>query len=164
MVLAKETFVQELTELSRAFNVKMYTILSATGASYKIYGSLENMLQATLSRPFLTFDLSGASVLYVLLRMPLHLKDKLSRGKIELAMANWFKEKANLQSIFISEPLYAEDSTDRIDVVLFIGGFDLTKMFASLEKKVDGIKNRLIKQGSIKEDEWRAIVKSLVAE
>jgi len=164
MVMAKETFVQELSELSRAFNVKMYTVLSATGASLKVYGSIENIFQAALSRPFLTFDLSSASLLYVLLRMPLKLKDKLSRGKIELAIANWFKEKANLQSIFISEPLYVEDTTDRIDVVMFVGGFDVTKLFTSMEKKVSEIQSRLIKQGSIKEDEWQAIVKSLVAD
>lgn len=40
LMSAKETFVQELTEMSRSFKVKMYTILSATGDSLKIYGSL----------------------------------------------------------------------------------------------------------------------------
>jgi hypothetical protein len=37
-------------------------------------------------------------------------------------------------------------------------------MFLSMEKKVREIKDFAIKQGSIKEDEWQAIVKSLVAE
>jgi hypothetical protein len=164
LVSAKETFVQELSELSRAFDVKMYTVLSATGASLSLYGSIKNILESALSRPLLKFDLSSASVLYVLLRMPLQLKDKLSRGKIELAVANWFKEKASLQSIFISEPIYVEDVSDRIDVVMFVGGFDVTKMFLSMEKKVRDIKSYLIKKGSIKENEWKAIVKSLVAD
>ena len=164
LVSAKETFVQELSELSRAFDVRIYTVLSATGASLSIYGSIKNILDSALSRPLLKFDLSSASVLYVLLRMPIQLKDKLSRGKIELAIANWFKEKASLQSIFISEPIYVEDVSDRIDVVMFVGGFDVTKMFISMEKKVREIKNFVIKQGSIKEDEWQAIVKSLVAD
>jgi hypothetical protein len=164
LVSAKETFVQELSELSRAFDVRMYTVISATGASLSIYGSIKNILDSALSRPLLKFDLSSASVLYVLLRMPLQLKEKLSRGKIELAIANWFKEKASLQSIFISEPIYVEDASDRIDVVMFVGGFDVTKMFISMEKKVREIKSFVIKQGSIKEDEWQAIVKSLVAD
>ena len=164
LVSAKETFVQELSELSRAFDVRMYTVLSATGASLSIYGSIKNVLDSALSRPLLKFDLSTASVLYVLLRLPLQLKEKLSRGKIELAIANWFKEKASLQSVFISEPIYVEDVSDRIDVVMFVGGFDVTKMFISMEKKVREIKSFVIKQGSIKEDEWQAIVKSLVAD
>jgi hypothetical protein len=45
---------------------------------------------------------------------------------------------------------------------MFVGGFDVTKMFVSMEKKVREIKSFVIKQGSIKEDEWQAIVKSLV--
>lgn len=164
LILAKETFVQELSELSRAFNVKMYTILSATGASLQIYGSLGNILNTALSRPLLTFDPSSASLLYVLLRIPVHLKDKLSQEKIELAIATWFKEKADLKSIRISEPIYVEDASDRIDVVMFMGGFDTTKMFISMEKKVGAMKSQAIKQGSIKEDDWQAIINSLVAD
>ncbi|MDX1813502.1 MAG: hypothetical protein R3319_01815, partial [Candidatus Bathyarchaeia archaeon] len=97
LVSAKETFVQEISELSRAFDVRMYTILSAAGASFSMYGSLENVLESAMSTPLLKCDLSTASVLYVLLRLPLHLKEKLSRGRIELVIANWFKEKASLK-------------------------------------------------------------------
>ena len=164
LALAKETFVQELCELSRAFNVKMYAILLATGASLQIYGSLENILNIALSRPLLKFDLSSASLLYVLLRIPAHLKDKLPQEKIELAIAAWFKEKANLKSIYVSEPIYVADVSDRIDVAMFLGGFDATKMLRSMEKKVSAVKSQAIKQGSIKEDDWQAIVKSLVAD
>jgi hypothetical protein len=164
LVSAKDTFVQELSELSRAFDVRMYTVLSAAGASLSMYGSLKNILDSAMSTPLLKCDLSTASVLYVLLRLPRHLKEKLSRGKIELEIANWFKEKASLQSIFISEPLYVEDGNDRIDLVMFVGGFDVTKMFASMEKKVRAIKSFVVKKGSIKEDDWRAIVKSLGAD
>jgi hypothetical protein len=164
MALAKETFVQELCELSRAFNVKMYTVLLATGASLQIYGTLENILNTALSRPLLKFDLSSSSLLYVLLRIPAHLKEKLPQEKIELAIATWFKEKANLKSIYVSEPIYVEDVSDRIDVVMFLGGFDVTEMLRLMEKKVSAIKSQAIKQGSIKEEDWQAIVKSLVAD
>lgn len=161
LMLTKDTIVQELSELSRAFNVKAFTILAATGASFKIYGSLENILNAALFNPLLTFDLSSTSVLYVLLRMPIQLKDKLPRGKTELAVANWFKKKASLNSIYVTEPIYVEDVSDRIDIVMFVGGFDLTEMFTSMEKKVSATKNQAIKKGWIKEEEWKGIVKSL---
>jgi hypothetical protein len=159
LMSAKETLVQELTEMSRSFKVKIYTILSATGASLKIYGSLENILNTALFKPFLTFDLATVSVLYVLLRMPLSLKDKLPKGKIELSIANWFKERASLKSIHVSEPIYVEDVTDRLDIVMFVGGFDLTEILTSLEKKARTMKSQTIKQGFIKEKEWQAIVK-----
>ena len=163
LMLTKDTLVQELSELSRAFNSRAFTVLAATGASFKVYGSLENILNAALFNPFLTFDLSSASVLYVLLRMPLQFKDKLPRGKIELKIANWFKKKASLNSIYVTEPIYVEDVSDRIDIVLFVGGFDLTERFTALEKKVNTTKNRAVKKGWIKEEEWKGIVKSLTA-
>lgn len=162
LMLAKETLVQELSELSRSFNVRIYTILSATGASLKIYGSLENMLQTALFRPLLTFDLSSISLLYVLLRMPLQFKEKLPRGKMELAIANWFREKTHLKSVYVSEPVWAEDVSDRIDVVIFVGGFAVTELFTSMEKKVNAVKNNAIERGLMSKDEWQRIVKNLI--
>ncbi|MFX1487498.1 MAG: hypothetical protein ACFFBS_10500 [Promethearchaeota archaeon] len=162
LLLAKETLVQELSELSRSFNIKIFTVLSATGASLRIYDSVENVLSAALLRPLLTFDLSSASVLYVLLSIPSQLKTKLPREKIELSIVNWFKDKASLKSIYFSDPIYVEDTSDRIDVVMFVGGFDVTEMFASMEKDIDAIKGDAIDRGFINAEEWQVIVKSLV--
>ncbi len=161
LMLAKEMLVEELSELSRSFSSKVFTVLSATGASPKIYGSLENILNTALSRPLLTFDVSTASVLYVLIRMPLRLKDSLPRGKIELTIANWFKDKADLKSIYVTEPVYVDEVSDRLDVLMFLGGFDTSKLFAALEKKVKDIKSEVVKKGLIKEEEWQGIVKGL---
>ena len=49
LFLSKETLVEELSEQSRTFSTKMYTVLLAPGASFKIYGSMENILDATLA-------------------------------------------------------------------------------------------------------------------
>lgn len=161
IMLAKKTFVRELSELSRSFSVKTFTILAATGASFKIYGSLENILDTTLFRPLLSLDLSGASLLYVLPRIPLQLKEKLNRDKIELEIAHWFRDKATLKSIYVTDPLYVEDVNDRVDLIMFVGGFDLKPTFSSMEKKVNVVKAQLITQGSIQEKDWEGLKKSL---
>jgi hypothetical protein len=158
LFLSKDTLVEEISELSRTFNAKLFTPLVVTGASYMIYSSLENMLNTALLKPFLTFVLSKASLLYAVLRIPLNLKDKLPRGKIELAITNWFKEKTDLQSINITEPIYTEDMSDRIDAVLFIGGFDPAEMFSDLESKVKSLKNEAVKNGFITQD-WHVVPK-----
>ena len=163
MILAKETFTQELNELSRAFDVKLYTFLAITGASFKVYGSFETMLDAALLNPFLRFDLSSASVLYVLVRAPIHLRDKISKGQIELATAKWSKKILGIKSIYVSEPVYVDDASDRVDAVVFGGSFDLTELIAFLQKKAGRIKNEKVKRGLVKGEEWEAIVKGLVA-
>ena len=161
LMLSKDTVVQEISELARTFDAKMYSVLLATGASIKIYGPIENMLNAMLLEPLLTFDLSTATVVYVLLRMPSSLKDKLPRGKIELAVGSWFREKANLKTIYIAEPIYVEDTSDRLDLALFVGGFDTAKIVSELDKKAKIMKNRAVAKGSIKEEEWQGIMKNL---
>jgi hypothetical protein len=91
--------------------------------------------------------------------MPLNMKDMLPRGRIELAITNWFKEKTSLQSIFITEPIYTEDMTDRIDAVLFLGGFDVTKMLYGLEQKFKSLKAQAVEKGFMTED-WKVITKT----
>lgn len=154
LFLAKELLVQELSELSRTFNIKLFSAIAVTAASYRVYGSLENMLNTALLKPLLKFDLSSSSLLYVLLRMPASLKDQIPRAKIELAITDWFKEKTSPQSIHITEPIYTDDMTDRIDAVLFIGGFDTSQMFAELDKKIKALKNRAVERGYMTED-WQ---------
>ncbi len=161
ILFAKETLAQEISELSKSFSTKIYSLLLVTGASYKIYGSLENMLNTAVLKPLLTFDMSSAGLLYVLLRMPVSLKDKLPRGKIELEIASWFKGKAALKTIYITEPIYVEDFSDRIDIVMFVGGFDTAKMFADIEKNIKPIKTHAVDKGYLKEEEWKEIVKNL---
>lgn len=164
LMMARETLVQELTELSRAFNVRFFTILAATGTSLKIYGSLENILDTALLQPLLNFNLSSATLLYVLPRLPFALKEKLSKDKIELTVANWFKEKANLKSIVVAEPVYVDELNDRIDFVLFVGGFDKAALINAMEKKANSMKASMVKNGSIKEEEWKVIVSSLTTD
>jgi len=158
LFLAKESLVEEISELSRTFNVKLFSAIAITAASYRVYGSLENMQNTALLKPLSTFDLSSATLLYVLLRIPMNLKDKIPRSKIELAITNWFKEKTSLQSIHITEPIYTDDMSDRIDAVLFIGGFDITSMFAEWNKKVESLKRKAVKMGYMTED-WQVLLK-----
>jgi hypothetical protein len=156
LFLEKESLVSEITELSRTFSVKLFSGIVVTGASFKIYGSLENMLNAAWLKPLLNFELPSASLLYVLIRMPSSLKEMLPRSKIELAIAEWFKDKTSLQSIYITEPVYTEDMTDRIDVVLFVGGFDTSVLFGEMQKKVESLKGKAVEKGFLTED-WQVI-------
>jgi len=161
LIQQKKSFVQEISELTRAFNVRSYTVLLASGASLGVYGSLENILSATVSRPLLKFKLSSSSILYVIFRIPTRMKKTLSKNKIELSLARWFKDKANLKSIKISEPIYIDSKVDKVDIALFIGDFELNDIFTPITKKIQPIKNNAIKKGLIKKKDWEAIVKKL---
>lgn len=163
IAIEKEQFVQEFNELTKSFHLKMFTALSATGASLRIYGSIKNILDAAYLRPLSTFDLSTASMLYVLIRLPVGLKDKLSRGTIELAVDEWFKQKTNLKAAFVSEPVYVDDGSDRLDIVMLVGGFDLTERVTSLGRKVRPIVSYSAKNGAMKVKEWDELISVLIS-
>jgi len=95
--------------------------------------------------------------------MPSHLKDRLPRGKIEMATADWSRRMTSVKSIYVSEPVYVDDSSDRVDAVVLAGGFDLTELNDFLQKKAGKIKSESVKKGQLKEKEWEAVVKSLSA-
>ena len=158
----KTTLGQEISELSRSFNIKFFTPILTTGASFRIYGSIENMLETGLFKPLLEFDLSSASVIYVFFRIPLHLKTKFAREKIDLSLANWFLDKVNLKSIYLADPIYTQDTNDRIDVVMLVGGFHTTNLFASMKNKIESIKNDALNFSFIDEKEWQKIDESLI--
>lgn len=161
LLFARKTLVDELISLSRSFYSKFFALLLSTGASLRIYGSLENMFRTALLRPLVKFDLSKVSVLYALLRIPVHLRDKLPKEEIELVIADWFKDSSNLKSIQVCEPIYVDDFSDRVDVIMFVGGFGLGDIFAPISQKVIKLKNDAVKKGFMSEDLWRNIADEL---
>ena len=162
LLSVKATLGQEISELSRSFNIKFFTPILTTGASLRIYGSIENILETGLFKTLLEFDLSSASVIYVFFRIPSHLKTKFAREKIDLSLANWLGGKVNLKSIYLSDPIYTEDTNDRVDVVMLVGGFNTTSLFTSMKNKIESIKNEALNNSFIDEKEWQEIDEGLI--
>ena len=161
LMLTKEFLVQEICELSDSFNVHHYSVLAATGASLKIHGSLENILNVASFMPLSNFDLSTATVLYVLVRMPTQLEGRITRRSIESTVNKWFKERASLKAVIVSEPIYVNDGSDRLDIAMFVGGFDLSKRIVALDRQVKDIVSYAVKNSFIEEKEWQELIKTL---
>jgi hypothetical protein len=154
MWLSKEKLAQEISELAEMFDSKMFTVMLSAGASLQIYGSIENMISTALLNPLLTYDVADSKIIYALVRMPLNLKETVTQGKVELAIANCFKNIANIQTIMVTDPLYVEEENDRIDIALLVGGFDLVKMFAPIEETVQSMKDKAVKEQFITDNQW----------
>lgn len=161
LLFVRKNLVDELISLSRSFDLKFFAPLLSTGASLRIYDSLENIFRAALLRPLVKFDISKVSVLYAVLRIPVHLRDRLTKEEVELAIADWFKDSPNLKSIQVCDPIYVDDASDRIDALMLFGGFDLSEVLAPVSQKVIKLKNEAVKKGFMSDDLWRNIVDSL---
>lgn len=161
VMLNREDIINEIVQLSKSHKVKKFTILPIMGASLEIYGSLKNILDSALLRQLLSFDLSTATVAYIILKAPLHLKEIIRKEDFELTVSKWLKKMGKFRSIHVTEPLYIKDPSDRVDIIMLIGGFDTGKLFSSLINEVNEIKKYSIEQKYMKKEEWNEIVKNL---
>jgi hypothetical protein len=78
-----------------------------------------------------------------------------------LTVNKWFKEKAKLKSTVVSQPIYVNDGGDRVDVIMFVGGFDVSKTTATIDSQVEDIVSYAVKNNFLKEKDWRELVKQI---
>jgi hypothetical protein len=64
----------------------------------------------------------------------------------------------------VSEPIYVDDTSDRVDILALAGSFNMTELTGILQKRASKVKNDALKKGLIKEEDWAAAVKNLTAE
>jgi hypothetical protein len=83
MLLDKENIIRELDRLSRSYGVNIYSPLMATGCSLDIYDSFRNILEITLEQPLMEFDLTTATMVYVLVRVPLSYQEDFQKGRLD---------------------------------------------------------------------------------
>jgi len=161
LILSKESFIRELNELSEIFSVNNYTVLLASGASLRIYGSLKNIFKSLLFRPLLTFNLSSSKIGYILLRIPAAMEGSVTKEKVEREFSDWLEGKVGFNSLEVSDPIYVNERNDRVDIAVFLGGFNKSETFAQMSKKSTDMARNAILRGFIERDEWEKILKSL---
>lgn len=164
LFLDKEGFIRDLVKLSRSLKVDLYTILMAAGCSLEIYENFRNILDITLEQPMFDFDLSTSSLIYVLVRVPLHLREQLDKRHIELEVARWLKERANLDAPQICEPIYVDEFSDRIDVVILVGGFDTRGLFTSIDERISRFSRIIVEQELYDKEVWNNIKDQLLGD
>jgi hypothetical protein len=162
LLLDKEGIVRDLVKLSSSFKADLFTVLMASGSSLEIYESLRNILDITLEQPLLDFDISTASIVYVLVKAPLRLQGMLTKGFIELEVNSWLKERLGIEVPQICEPVYADELNDRIDVVILVGGFDTCPLFETVSERVSRFDNLIKEHGFYDLGIWEKICGTLL--
>jgi hypothetical protein len=160
-LLEKKGLIRDFVRLSKSFKIDLFTVLMVSGASLEIYGSFRNILDITLEQPMLDFDLSTASLIYAIVRAPRRLKERLSKGHLELELNNWLKERANLDAPQICETIYVDEFGDRVDVVIFVGGFDTKRWFETLAQRISRFSRLIVDRELYNKEIWSKITDKL---
>jgi hypothetical protein len=164
LLLDKRGFVRDLYKLSRNFDIGMFSVLMATGCSLGIYESFRNILDVTLEQPLMDFDISTATMIYVLVRAPLYYRDEFTKGQIEYEVSQWLAESLGVDIPQICEPVFVDEFGDRVDVVILVGGFDTKKMFGDIYRRIERFSKMNLEQGLYDRELWNEIMKKLLGE
>ncbi len=158
LMLSKVSFVNDFIRFSKYFDIKLYTILISTGCSLKIYDSLENIFNSMLYRTLLNFDLKESYIFYVLARIPVKLRGEITKEKIESTFIRWIREKSTPKAIYISDPIFIDETNDRIDIMIIVGGFNEEKILNLLEEKSRETIEYLTKKGIIDKVKFKDVL------
>ena len=162
LLLDKRGFVRDLYKLSRNFDIGMFSALMATGCSLGVYENFRNILEVTLEQPLMEFDISTATMIYVLVRAPLYYRDEFTKGQIEYEVSQWLTESLGVDLPQICEPVFVDEFGDRVDVVILVGGFDTKKMFGEIYRRIERFSNMNLEQGLYDRELWENIKEKLL--
>ena len=164
ILLNKRGLIRDLYKLSRNFKIGMFSVLMATGCSIGIYESFRNILDVTLEQPLMEFDISTATMIYVLVRAPLYYRDEFTKGQIEFEVSQWLTESMGVDIPQICEPIFIDEFGDRVDVVILVGGFETKNMFREIYRRIERFSNMNLEQGLYDRELWDEIKKKLLGE
>jgi hypothetical protein len=162
LLLDKRGLVRDLYKLSRNFDIGVFSALMATGCSLGIYENFRNILDVTLEQPLMEFDISTATMIYVLVRAPLYYRDEFTKGQIEYEVSQWLTDSLGVDLPQICEPVFVDEFGDRVDVVILVGGFDTKKMFGDIYRRIERFSNMNLEQGLYDRELWEKIKEKLL--
>jgi hypothetical protein len=162
ILLEKEGFLKDFCTLSNNFKILNFIPLLATGCSLDVYENLRNILDITLEQPLMNIDLSTSSMIFVLVRAPVFYRDEYSKGNIEYEVSKWLSESIKIDIPQVCETIFTEEFSDRIDVLILMGGFYTQKLFRDVYRRIERFSNMNLEQNLINVDLWNRIKKKLL--
>ncbi|MCW4049836.1 MAG: hypothetical protein NWE89_08880 [Candidatus Bathyarchaeota archaeon] len=162
LLLDKRGFVRDIYKISKNFNIKTFSALMATGCSLGIYENFRNILEITLEQPLMDFDISTATMIYVLVKAPIYYRDELTKGDIEFEVSQWLMDSLGVDIPQICEPIFVDEFGDRIDIMILVGGFDTKKIYGDIYRRIERFSNMNLEQGLYDKELWEKIKKELL--
>jgi len=162
LLLEKEGFIRDIYKLSRNFSVQFFAPMLATGCSLSIYESFRNILDITLEQPLMGFDMSTASMIYVLVKAPIYYRDEFTKGKIEYEVTQWLKESLGVDVPQVCETIFVDEYGDRVDLAILVGGFDTSRLFNAINARIERFSNMYLEQGLYDRGLWERIRERLL--
>lgn len=140
----KRLDLEEIVHIAKTTGILHYVPCLALNHSFRIYGSLMNIFQSALLRPLMNIRPETALCTFMLLRIPSALKGELKVENITSESLQFREESFPNEIEGDCGVCFYESSSDKVDLLLLLGGCDLNDSLAPLLEGYHRIKDETI--------------------
>ena len=133
----------ELSHISQSFRLQVLSPAFAYGASYEIYGSLANIVEYAMYNVLVPIDPENVVVAVTIARIPRRLLERVGSNAIQEQFTSWTKRRFPAIRGSQLRIIAKEESSDRIDAILLLGGKNLESIANSIRDGYIGFKANL---------------------
>ena len=120
--------LSDLVQASRSTGIIHCIPCLALNHSLRIYENIEGILESATMKPMADLDLSSVLFSFLILRVPIAMKTRFSSEEILKEHYIWRERNLSSEILGHTEIRYKEETSDRIDALLILGGSDLNRL------------------------------------
>ena len=156
----------ELSHIAQSFRLQVLSPTFAYGASYEIYGSIANIVEYSLYNIMVPMNYENVIVAVAIARVPRRLLEKVGLDSLQEQFTGWTRRRFPAIRGSLLRVITKEESSDRIDVILLLGGKNLELIADVMKKGYNDFKTHvetmeLWQEYSITADEMKNIEESI---
>lgn len=152
----------ELAHVAQSFRLQILSPAFIYGASYEIYGNLANMLEYSIHNMLVAIDPENIIAAMAIVRVPKRLLERFGDDALGEQFTDWTRRKFPAIRGSLIRVITKEESSDRVDAILLLGGRNLETIADSIKDGYDDFKTHaetmdLWKEYQITSDELKDI-------
>lgn len=161
------TTINNLSRIAKSLKVLAFSPVYVYGRSYEIYDNIKNILDDAAYFPLSPFEFESIILSIAIIRVPENVLQNISSKRIEDDYNSWNRKRFPVLKESLLHIVPVRESSDRIDVLLLLGGAKLENIIKPLQNGYDRFKSyirdmELWDEFNITEDDLKKLENTVV--
>ena len=161
------TTINNLSRIAKSLKVLAFSPVYVYGRSYEIYDNIKNILDDAAYFPLSPFEFESIILSIAIIRVPDNVLQNISSKRIEDDYNSWNRKRFPVLKESLLHIVPVRESSDRIDVLLLLGGAKLENIIKPLQNGYDRFKSyiqdmELWDEFNITEDDLKKLENTVV--
>lgn len=159
--------INNLSRIAKSLKVLAFSPVYVYGRSYEIYDNIKNILDDAAYFPLSPFEFESIILSIAIIRVPETVLQNISSKRIEDDYNSWNRKRFPVLKESLLHIVPVRESSDRIDVLLLLGGAKLEHMIKPLQNGYERFKSyiqdmELWDEFNITEDDLKKLENTVV--